>query len=99
MAVATRTEKDPLGPKEVPVDALYGVQTLRARENFPISGLAPPWPFVMAQTWMKKPAALTHKETGRLDAKGAEASVAAADEALARQHDAQFVVGPYQAGA
>jgi aspartate ammonia-lyase len=99
MAVATRTEKDPLGPKEVPVDALYGVQTLRAKENFPISGLAPLWPFVMAQTWIKKAAALTHKETGRLDANRADAIVKAADEVLAHEHDDQFVVDPYQAGA
>jgi aspartate ammonia-lyase len=99
MAATTRTEKDPLGPKEVPADALYGVQTLRAKENFPISGLAPLWPFVMAQTWIKKAAALTHKETGRLDAKLADAIVAAADEVLARKHDAQFIVDPYQAGA
>jgi aspartate ammonia-lyase len=99
MAAATRTEKDPLGPKEVPVGALYGVQTLRARENFPISGLAPLWPFVMAQTWIKKAAALTHKETKRLDAKLADAIVKAADEVLAHQYDDQFVVDPYQAGA
>ena len=96
---ATRTEKDPLGSREVPVEALYGVQTLRARENFPISGLAPLWPFVMAQTWIKKAAALTHRETGRLDAKLADAIVAAADEVLARRHDAHFIVDPYQAGA
>ena len=99
MPTATRTEKDPLGPKEVPTEALYGVQTLRAKENFPISGLAPLWPFVMAQTWIKKAAALTHKETGRLDAKLADAIVAAADEVLAHEHDAQFIVDPYQAGA
>src|SRR5881227_3621856 len=99
MAPATRTEKDPLGPKEVPAGALYGVQTVRATENFPISGLAPLWPFVMAQVWIKKAAALTHKETGRLDAKLADAIVAAADEVLARKHDAHFVVDPYQAGA
>lgn len=99
MAVATRTEKDPLGPKEVPTAALYGVQTVRASENFPISGLAPLWPFVMAQVWIKKAAALTHKETGRLDAKRADAIVQAADEVLARKHDDQFIVDPYQAGA
>ena len=99
MAAGTRTEKDPLGPKEVPTEALYGVQTLRAKENFPISGLAPLWPFVMAQTWIKKAAAMTHKETGRLDAKLADAIVAAADEVLAHRHDAQFIVDPYQAGA
>ncbi len=98
-APATRTEKDPLGPKEVPADALYGVQTVRAKENFPISGLAPLWPFVMAQTWIKKAAALTHKETGRLDAKLADAIVEAADEVLAHKHDDQFIVDPYQAGA
>ena len=46
MADATRTEKDPLGTREVPADALYGVQTVRAMENFPISGLKPLWPFV-----------------------------------------------------
>ena len=99
MAAATRTEKDPLGPKEVPADALYGVQTVRAMENFPISGLAPLWPFVMAQVWIKKAAALTHLETGRLDAKLAHAIIAAADEVLAGKHTDQFVVDPYQAGA
>src|ERR1041385_3910442 len=96
---ATRTEKDPLGPLEVPVDALYGVQTLRAVQNFPISGLKPLEPFVIAQVWIKKSAALTHKETGRLDAKVADAIVKAADEILGGQHRDQFVVDPYQAGA
>ena len=99
MADAFRTEKDPLGPKQVAADALYGVQTLRARENFPISELRPLWPFVVAQVWIKKAAALTHKETGRLDARLADAIVQAADEVLAGQHREQFVVDPYQAGA
>jgi len=99
MTQATRTEKDPLGPLEVPADALYGVQTMRARQNFPISGLKPLWPFVQSQVWIKKAAALTHKETGRLDAKVADAIAQAADEVLARKHDDQFVVDPYQAGA
>jgi aspartate ammonia-lyase len=99
MADAFRTEKDPLGPKQVAADALYGVQTLRARENFPISELRPLWPFVVAQVWIKKAAALTHKETGRLDARLADAIVQAADEVLAGQHRDQFVVDPYQAGA
>ena len=99
MADAFRTEKDPLGPKQVPADALYGVQTVRARENFAISGFTPLWPFVMAQVWIKKAAALTHKETGRLDARLADAIVQAADEVLAGQHADQFVVDPWQAGA
>ncbi len=99
MSSATRIEKDPLGLREVAAEALYGVQTVRARENFPISGLAPLWPFVMAQVWIKKAAALTHRETGRLKPEWADAIVKAADEVLARQHDDQFVVDPYQAGA
>jgi aspartate ammonia-lyase len=96
---ATRTEKDPLGPLPVPADALYGVQTMRARQNFPISGLRPLWPFVRSQVWIKKAAALTHRQTGRLEARLADAIVQAADEVLARRHDDQFVVDPYQAGA
>src|SRR4030095_12820677 len=94
-----RTEKDPLGTLDVPDEALYGVQTLRAVRNFPISGLRPQKPFVIAQDWIKKHAALTHKATGRLKARLADAIVAAADEALAGKHDDQFVVEPYQAGA
>jgi aspartate ammonia-lyase len=99
MADAFRTEKDPLGPKQVAADALYGVQTMRARENFPISELPPLRPFVVAQVWIKKAAALTHKETGRLDARLADAIIEAADEVLAGKHADQFVVDPYQAGA
>ena len=99
MSDATRTEKDPLGELQVPADALYGVQTMRARQNFPISGLRPLEPFVLAQVWIKKAAALTHKETGRLDARLADAIVAAADEVIAGRHREHFIVDPYQAGA
>lgn len=96
---ATRVERDPLGDLPVPVEALYGVQTERARRNFPISGLRPTAAFVDAVVWIKKAAALTHQETGRLDAKRADAIVRAADEILGGQHRDQFVVDPYQAGA
>jgi len=96
---ATRIERDPLGELPVPADALYGVQTERARRNFPISGLAPLAPFVDAVIRIKKAAALTHKETRRLDAKLADAIVRAADEVLSGRHRDQFVVDPYQAGA
>ena len=95
----TRIEKDPLGELAVPADALYGVQTVRASQNFPISGQRPLEPFVIAQVWIKRAAALTHKETGRLDAARADAIIAAADEVLAGQHRDQFIVDPYQAGA
>src|SRR3954470_6234492 len=95
----TRTEKDPLGTLQVPANALYGVQTLRATANFPISGLRPLPPFVDAVVWIKRSAALVHKHTGRLEPKLADAVVRAADEVLAGQHRDQFVVDPYQAGA
>ncbi len=95
----TRTEKDPLGTLEVPTDALYGVQTLRAVQNFPISGLRPLPAFIDATVRIKRAAALTHKETGRLDAKLADAIVKAADEVLSGKHRDQFVVDVYQAGA
>jgi aspartate ammonia-lyase len=99
MTNATRIEKDPLGELPVPADALYGVQTLRAVQNFPISGLKPLPAFVDATVRIKRAAAVTHKQTGRLEAKLADAIIAAADEVLAGQHRDQFVVDPYQAGA
>src|SRR5688500_11947522 len=99
MADQTRTEKDPLGAMPVPSDALYGVQTVRAMKNFPISGLRPLPPFVDATVWIKKAAALTHRETGRLEPRLADAITRAADEVLGGQHRDQFVVDVYQAGA
>ena len=99
MTSNTRTEKDPLGELPVPSDALYGVQTLRAVQNFPISGLRPLPAFVEAVVRIKRAAAITHKETGRLEARLADAIIAAADEILAGQHREHFVVDPFQAGA
>ena len=81
----TRMERDPLGEKPVPASALYGIQTLRAAENFPISGLRPLPAFVDAVVWIKRSAALTHKETGRLEPRLADAIVRAADEVLANR--------------
>jgi aspartate ammonia-lyase len=95
----TRIEKDPLGEKPVPAEALYGIQTVRAIENFPVSGLRPLPAFVDAVVWIKRSAALTHRETGRLETRLADAIVQAADEILAGQHRDQFVVDVYQAGA
>src|SRR6185503_1444135 len=95
----TRIERDPLGELPVPAEALWGIQTERARQNFPISNLRPLAPFVDAVVWIKKAGALTHRETGRLDRKLADAIIAAADEVLAGGHRDQFVVDPYQAGA
>ena len=99
MANETRREKDPLGELDVPSNALYGVQTLRAVQNFPISGLKALPAFIDATIRIKRAAALTHKETGRLEAKLADAIVQAADEVLAGKHRDQFVIDVYQAGA
>jgi len=95
----TRIERDPLGEKAVPASALYGIQTLRAAENFPISGLRPLPAFVDAVVWIKRSAALVHKLTGRLEPRLADAIVRAADEILAGRHRDQFIVDIYQAGA
>jgi aspartate ammonia-lyase len=78
---------------------LYGVQTQRAVDNFPISGLRFLPALVRAITQIKRAAALTHRATGRLDARRADAIVAAADEVLEGRHADQFVVDVYQAGA
>src|ERR1700694_5795415 len=99
MSEKTRTEKDPLGALEVPADGLYGVQTLRAVQNFPISGLRPLPAFIDATVQIKRAAALTHRKTGRLEPRLADAIVKAADEVLAGKHREHFVVDVYQAGA
>ena len=99
MPTPTRTEKDPLGEKAVPATALYGIQTLRAAENFPISGLRPLPAFVDAVVWIKRSAAVTHRRTGRLEPRLADAIIQAADEVLAGKHRDQFIVDVYQAGA
>ncbi len=95
----TRVERDPLGEKAVPASALYGIQTLRAAENFPVSGLRPLPAFVDAVIWIKRSAALVHKQTGRLEPRLADAIVRAADEVLGGQHRDPFIVDVYQAGA
>jgi aspartate ammonia-lyase len=99
MTENTRIEKDPLGELAVPADALYGVQTLRAVQNFPISGLKPLPAFVDATVRIKRAAALTHRETGRLEPRLADAIVQAADEILSGKYRDHFVVDVYQAGA
>src|SRR5438034_8893639 len=97
--MASRTERDPLGEVEVPADAYYGVQTMRAVENFPISGLRAPSELVTATILIKKAAAEANASLGRLDAAVARAIVAAADEIVAGTLRDQFVVDVYQAGA
>ena len=95
----TRIEHDSLGDVAVPAGALWGAQTQRAVENFPISGLRAHPAMIRATVLVKKAAALANVETGRLDERLGRAIVRAADEVLAGQWHDQFVVDVYQAGA
>src|SRR5437867_943874 len=95
----TRMEKDSLGDRHIPADAYYGVQTDRAIENFPISGLRPKPSYVEATVHVKKAAALVNASLGLLDKAKADAIVKAADEILSGKMREWFVVDVYQAGA
>jgi aspartate ammonia-lyase len=97
--MATRVERDPLGELHVPAGAYYGVQTQRAVENFPISGLRAPAPLVTATVLVKQACARANASLGRLDAAIADAIVQAADEILSGRLRDPFVVDVYQAGA
>jgi aspartate ammonia-lyase len=95
----TRTERDPIGERQVPAEAYYGVQSLRAAENFPISGLRMPPELVASTVLVKKAAAQANGALGRLTAEKAAAIAAAADEVLGGRLRDQFIVDVYQAGA
>ena len=95
----TRIETDPLGEKAVPENAYYGIQTLRATENFPVSGIKAPAVFIKAYVIVKKAAALANAEVGWLDEERKQAILQACDEVLAGNLLDQFVVDVYQAGA
>ena len=94
-----RIENDSLGEVRVPADALYGAQTQRAVENFPISGQRVGRGFIQALGLLKKAAALTNEELGNLDGKIAEAIATAAGEVAVGEWDGEFVVDVYQTGS
>jgi aspartate ammonia-lyase len=94
-----RTERDPLGEHAVPADAYYGIQTQRAVENFPISGLRAPYELVTATVLVKKAAAAANTAAGKLPPDVGKAIMDAADEILAGKLRDQFIVDVYQAGA
>src|SRR5690606_30235891 len=96
---AYRIERDSLGEMRVPADALWGAQTQRAVENFPISGLRFPREFIAALGMIKKAAAETNMELGLLDPEIGRAIVAAADEVIAGELDRHFVVDIFQTGS
>jgi aspartate ammonia-lyase len=95
----TRKEKDPMGEREIPADAYYGIQTLRAVENFPISGLKPFPVFVKATALVKLAAARVNARAGALKPKIAEVIEKAAQEIVDGKLADQFVVDVFQAGA
>ena len=94
-----RIERDSLGEVQVPSAALFGAQTQRAVQNFPVSGLRPYPAFVWAQTLIKRAAAEVNRDLGLLEPRLADAIIAAGDEVLRGEHRDQFVVDPFQAGA
>ena len=95
----TRREKDSLGDVEVPLNALYGAQTMRAVQNFPISGLRASGFLIRALGLVKRAAAEVNQELGLITPEQGEAIVRAAQEVIDGQHDGDFVVDVFQAGA
>ena len=96
---AYRVEHDSIGDRNVPADAYYGVQTLRAVENFRITGLNLHSEMINSLAQIKKAAAITNCEIGLLDPKITEAIVKACDEIIAGELRKDFVVDPIQGGA
>ncbi len=95
----TRKEIDPLGERQIPKNVYFGIQTLRATENFPVSGLKAPTQIIKAYVLIKKAAATANMQVGWLDKKIGKAIIAACDEILADKLLNQFVVDVFQAGA
>ena len=94
-----RIERDSLGEVSVPAFVLYGAQTQRAIENFPISGRKPHQAFIWSMGMIKRAAAEVNRDLGMLDAEKATVIMRAAQEVIDGQWNEQFVVDPFQAGA
>ena len=99
MNANVRIERDSLGEVQVPADALYGAQTQRAVENFPISGLKPRPAFIWSMATIKRAAAEVNRDLGLLEEERANAIVQAAQEVIDGRWNDQFIVDPVQAGA
>src|SRR5688572_16143193 len=94
-----RIERDPMGQVRVPSDALYGAQTQRAVENFPISNLRFPREFIRAMGLVKLAAAKTNMDLGLLEARIGQAVVDAAQEVVDGKLDEHFVLDIFQTGS
>ena len=97
--MAFRIEKDSLGDVNVPEDALYGAQTQRAADNFPISGIRFPRRFIQAVGAIKQAAAIANRDLGILDAKAAEAIIDSAQKVMDGEVDHEFVLDIFQTGS
>ncbi|NLF88899.1 aspartate ammonia-lyase [Candidatus Bathyarchaeota archaeon] len=95
----TRREIDPLGEKAIPKDAYFGIQTLRAVENFPVSGLKTSPYMIKAYVLIKRAAATANMQVGMLNPTIGNAIIEACDEVLSGKHLDQFVIDVFQAGA
>jgi aspartate ammonia-lyase len=94
-----RIESDSMGEKQIPSNVYYGIQTVRAIENFPISGIKPLPTYVDACIYIKKATAIVNGELGCIPADISKAIIQATDEIASGQLRDQFVVDVYQAGA
>jgi fumarate hydratase class II len=94
-----RTERDSMGEMPVPADALYGAQTARAVDNFPISGWTMPDDFIAATLLIKSAAAKVNAQLGLLDAPRADAIVSAIDNLMKTDFSAHFPVDVFQTGS
>lgn len=94
-----RIEKDSLGTKPVPSHVYYGIETLRAVENFPISGMRFHPEFIKALAMIKKACAMANRSLGRLDARRANAVIRACQEVISGKHHGEFVTDVLQSGA
>ena len=94
-----RTESDSIGTKNLPADVYYGVQSLRAMENFPITGKMMIPEMINSLALLKKACAIANRDAGVFDAKIADAIVAACDDICAGKFHDQFIVDPIQGGA
>ncbi len=94
-----RIETDSMGEVKVPKNALYGAQTQRAHDNFPISGIKFSREFIEALGYVKKSAAAVNAELGQIDSGISEAIQAAAKEVIEGKHDQEFVIDIFQTGS
>src|SRR6476659_1274306 len=94
-----RIEKDSMGELQVPEQALWGAQTQRALQNFPISSLKQNHAFIYSMALIKRAAAEVNRDLGLLDPKIADAIVQAAQEVMDNKHADHFQLNPFQAGA